>query len=181
MPTMIAKLGREKSIATLAKRIYAIEGDDAALKQRQAEEALLTANPRLSVREGFRTGSAIRVPRLEGLKIKDIVDEAKPDGEGVIAESNLRLQLLASRIEDSFQKSLKRQEQAMANLSNDEFRALAAKALPESRELLASAAEVIKEQSGKDREEANRFEAILNQAQDSLAALQVLGNRLPRR
>ena len=180
MPTMIAKLGREKSITTLAKRLYAIEGRNAAKMQRQAEKALLAANPRLSKKEGFRIGAAINVPRITGLKVKGDVEEAKADGSGVVAESSLRLQLLASRIEDGFRTSMDRQEQALEKLGDRQFIAQALKALPDNRRLLASAADRLKEQSVKDQEEAKRFETVLKQAQDSLAALQDLSNKLPR-
>ncbi|WP_223422714.1 hypothetical protein [Tateyamaria pelophila] len=181
MPTMIGKLGREKSIATLAKRIYAIEGRNADLMQRKAEKALLAANPRLSKKEGFRTGSAIKVPRITGLKVKGDVEEAKADGSGVVAESSLRLQLLASRIEDGFRTSLDRQEQALEKLADRQFITQALKSLPDNREVLKSAADRLKEQTVKDQEAAKRFETVLKEAQESLAALQDLSKRLPRR
>lgn len=181
MPTMIAKLGREKTIASLAKRMYAIEGRNAAKMQRQAEKALLAANPRLSKKEGFRVGAAISIPRITGLKVKGEVEEAKADGAGVVEESSLRLQLLASRIEDGFRTSLDRQEEALEKMADRRFVAQALKALPDNRKILASAAKHLKERAAKDQEEAKRFETVLKQAQDSLAALNELGGILPRR
>lgn len=180
MPTRIAKIGREKTIATLAKRIYAIEGSDSAIRQRQAEKALLAANPRLARREGFRSGAAINIPKVAGLDLKSEIEVAKPDGKGIISESNLRLQLMSSRIEDGFRTSLTRKEQAIEKLSDRRFVTQAVKALPGNRRLLTTAADNLKAQTVKDQQEAERFEAILQQAQEKLAALQVIGNRLPR-
>ncbi|MEO0914970.1 MAG: hypothetical protein AAFY59_18635, partial [Pseudomonadota bacterium] len=71
MPTRIATLGRERRIATLARRVFEIEGPPRGEEQRRAEAALLRANPQLATAEGFRPGAAVVVPAVAGLRLTD--------------------------------------------------------------------------------------------------------------
>lgn len=177
MPTQIAILGREKTIATLARKIYRIEGEGAAGLQRRAEAALLATNPRLVSRDGFRSGAAIVVPRVRGLEFSDAVVGTKADGGGPTGEAKLRLQGLASRMEDGFQKDAERRAEALSRLSDREFLAEARAALPQSNPILKKLAERLAQQEEETKVEAERLAKVVDSALEGLEALEKLGRR----
>jgi len=180
MPTRIAILGREKSIATLARKIYRIEGEGAAELQGRAEAALLAANPRLASRSGFRSGAAIVVPSVRGLELSDAVVGIQADGGGLTGEAKLRLQGLASRMEDGFQKDAERRAEALSRLSDRTFLAEARAALPESNAVLKKLAVRLAKQEEETKAEAERLAKAVDTALEGLETLEKLGS-LPGR
>ncbi len=181
MPTAIATLGREKRIATLARKVFVLErGADPAL-QRRAEAALLKANPRLARPEGYRVGAKVIVPRTPGLRRTPDVVVARAEGKGLTGETALRLQAAASQIDDRFQQATDRAEKDLSRIQDREFLASAKKALPESTDLLAKTEERLKREMEESGDKAARFQSGLEKALEAVDVLEKLGNRqLPR-
>jgi hypothetical protein len=177
MPTQIAKIGRERTLARLVRRLYKIEGRESAPLQRRAEAALLSANPRLARKEGFRNGATIVVPKVEGLEVSDEVSRARADSEGPIEETALRLQALASRIEDGFERESEKREKVLSRLDDREFRAAARKALPESVKVIEKTVDRLKREAETAEAERKRFDQALGEALKDLKALDALGRR----
>lgn len=172
MPTRIATLGREKTLATLARHLYQIE-DDAALTR--ATAALLAANPRLADRAGFVSGATIRVPAIPGINAAAPARPAMLAGSGLTGEAARRLQGLASRIEDGFQQAQTQRAEALAQITDRRFLTQAAKVLPDSRGLLQQATEALKAQEDRAKIDHERLAQTVQQALDGLAALEKLG------
>lgn len=176
MPTQIATLGREKTLATLARRIYRI-GDDDSTMQRRAEAALLAANPRLAAKGGFRSGAAIRVPKVPGLKIAETVSRPAARATGITEETALRLQALASRIEDSLGRDSKDRAEALAQITDRAFLEQARKVLPESLELLKRSTLALNQAENEAGAQAERFAKAVQQALEGLKALEDLDRK----
>lgn len=181
MPTNIATLGRERTIATLARRLYKIEGRGSAELQRRAEAALLAANPRLSSAEGFRAGSHVVVPTVSGLKYTAEVSGPRADGKSPTQEINLRLQALGSRIEDSLNRASANRRAALARLGDNKFVTEARTALPESEAFLSSAQKRLTQEEKEAEVADKRFQEAVSAALSGLEALDKLaGNSRPR-
>jgi hypothetical protein len=67
MPISIVTLGRERSVATLAKRAYRLDEKASPQLLERAQAALLAANPSLSAAGGFKAGKHVLVPEISGL------------------------------------------------------------------------------------------------------------------
>lgn len=160
MPTKIATLGRERTIATLARRLYKIEGRGRTDLQRRAEAALIAANPRLSRAEGFHAGRQIVVPAVSGLTHTEEVSTADADGKGLMGETALRLQALGSQIEDSFSRAFETRQKVLKHLDDARFVSEARAALPESRKLLSRT----KTRLTREEEQAEAISKVFRQA-----------------
>lgn len=181
MPIAIAKLGRERTLATLARRVYRIEGEGSAERQRRAEAALLAANPRLATAAGFRHGAAVVVPPVAGLEHTADVAAAATGDRPLTGATALRLQALESRVEDGFRRAETHRKESLERLSDSRFVAEARKALPESVEVIAKA----REHLARDEEQAaaaeQRLRGAIESALEGLEKLDALGRRvLPR-
>jgi len=173
MPTTVATLGRERTLSTLARRVYQIEGRGSAELQRRAEAALLRANPRLSSAEGFRAGDKIVVPAVPGLeRSRDEISAAPVDRNGLNAETALRLEALGSRIQDRFRLAADERRRALERLDDDAFVAEARQALPSSIDLLAKTRERLKREEQQDTERSDALLKGVASALDSLKALE---------
>lgn len=177
MPTHIATLGRERSIATLARRLYQFKGRGSNEMLRRAQAALIAANPRLSKAEGFRSGDQIVVPAVAGLKLTKEVKTSAARGEGLATESSLRLQALSSRIEDSFHRASKKRQETLQRLTDRQFVAQARAALPESAKHIAEA----RGRLGREEEEAKivveRLRNAVSGALDGIKSLDALARK----
>ena len=139
MATAVARIGREKRLATLAKNLYVIEGDEATELQRRAERALLRQNPGLAAADGFAAGRIILVPPVPGLRTTPRVTASGRDLSGVLLEASVRLQSGAGRIEEAFRAAEERRETALRRLQDRQFLAAAKRALEESPKLIDEA------------------------------------------
>ena len=175
MPTRIATLGRERTLATLARRIYGLSGGDPALPR--AEAALLRANPRLADRGGFRSGAAIVVPNVEGLDLSVDVQAARVDASGLVDETTLRLQALASRVESGFLKADSDRAAARNLLSDRKFQSEARDALPEASKILAATAQRLDREEAEDKDASARLAEGVSKAIEAVSALHKLGSR----
>ncbi|WP_299706810.1 hypothetical protein [uncultured Tateyamaria sp.] len=174
MPTRIATLGRERRIATLARRVFDIEGRPRGEAQRRAEMALLRANPQLATEAGFRPGASIVVPTVVGLRPTEAVSMARADARGLTEEARLRLQTGSAVITSRFALSEQRSKALRAQLSSRAFRQEVKEALPEALPLAEAANARLEEEQATNRERSAAFQAGIEQALDAVQALQDL-------
>src|SRR4051794_3437959 len=86
MKISIATLGRERSIATLTKRVYRFDDKTPPELVERAQAALLAANPGLSAAGGFRNGLSVLVPEIAGLAPEEATRSPGADaGAGQLA------------------------------------------------------------------------------------------------
>ena len=171
MPTRIAKLGRERTLATLAKRVYEIPDGAAPELLARAEARLLAANPRLATGEGFTAGASIRVPAVEGLRRIDKVTAAEVSGEGLSGEMAARLGALQSRIDDAFHRSALTRRETQARLADRAFVSEARKALPQVVEFLSDAKTRLAREEAAEAETAERLKIAVSGALEGLKQL----------
>ncbi|HVQ07047.1 MAG TPA: hypothetical protein VMS43_01295 [Allosphingosinicella sp.] len=69
MPVRITKIGRQRTVAGLAKALFDTKGS--AALQGRAEAALLRANPELAKEGGIKAGMTLIVPRVRDLAAKN--------------------------------------------------------------------------------------------------------------
>ena len=74
MPIRIATVGRQRSVAGLAKALFDTRGS-AALQER-AEAALLRANPQLATEGGLKSGATVIVPPVRDLSPREVPEAA---------------------------------------------------------------------------------------------------------
>jgi hypothetical protein len=119
MALRIAHIKREKSLAAIARRVYRIEGPQAAELTRRAEVALLAANPTLGERAGFRAGGRVVVPSIAGLSPADAATtEASSEAAGVLEAIEGEFAAFSGRAEDAFQRAGKEAEKTAAELKS---------------------------------------------------------------
>jgi hypothetical protein len=174
MPTRIATLGRERTVATLARRLYRIEGEGRGELQRRAEAALLAANPRLASPEGFRSGGRVLVPPVAGLTRTEEVVAADANGKGLVSEAVLRLQALESRVEDSFKLAADQRRDVLGRLDDRTFNAEAKKALAASVEHIKRTRERLKRTEEESQAAQERLQKAIASALDGMSALEAV-------
>lgn len=177
MATAIARLEREKSLSTLAKRLYVIEGESAAADQKRAERALLRANPGLSSRRAFRAGRTIVVPSDVGLATRERVSKPTTDLTGTLEETGTRLELAARLLEDQFERASASDKETMERLSDRKLVADLRAALPESPKILARASAAVKERGSLNAASSKRYEKAFEQAFAELDRLKKLARK----
>ena len=145
MPTSTARIGTERDLASLARNLYVIEGENRAAMQRRAERALLRGNPQLARPEAFVEGALIIVPNVTGLRLTARVSNGETGIDGLLEQAAARLQVAARTIDEGFRNSDERRK-ASLRLSEDQgFRESARKAFPESLGLIESAVKSMNE------------------------------------
>ena len=108
MPTATARIGREKTLRTLAERLFVVDGPDKADRLRRAERALLRDNPTLAAEDGFHAGAVVVVPSDTGLATHPRVERAAGDPDGLLLETRARLHLAATTARGGFALAEKR-------------------------------------------------------------------------
>ena len=174
MPTKIATLGRERSIATLARRIYQIEGTGTNEMLRRAQAALLAKNPRLATASGFRSGDKIVVPAVAGLRMTKEVTTSAAKGEGLNKETSLRLQALGSRVEDDFRRGSDQRQETLKLLGDRAFVKEARAALPKSSKHIAEANDRLKREEEEAKEVHDRLQNVVSSALEGIEKLDAL-------
>jgi hypothetical protein len=172
MPRTVASVGREKTVATLARNLFVVDGPYSADLQRRAESALLAANPRLA--KGLEPGATVVVPAVPGLGPSARATAASADLDGLLTETATRLKAAAASIENGFARSQERTEAALALIGQSRFLAAAAKALPASGPLLEEAGKALENQ--REAEKARRAE-VAGAIDKALAELDALSKR----
>lgn len=174
MPTRIATLGRERRIATLARRVFEIEGPTGGEEQVRAEAALLRANPQLATAEGFRPGLVVVVPAVAGLRLTEAVAVARADARGLTEETRLRLQAGSALIGERFAQSEQRSEELQAQLTSTAFQREVRRALPEALVLARQATARLEEEREVNKERRAVFASGISEALEAVEALQAL-------
>ena len=177
MPTQIATLGRERTIATLARKVYKITGRNSVRLQRQAEAALLRANPQLKTTEGFANGAAVLVPNIEGLQLSDTVTVAKVDAAGLTDETSLRLKGATIHIEESFQRAEKNTQVRLDQLNDRNFRAQIRRSVPDAEGLVAKSREQLEKSRVENIEKRSALQTAISDGLKNIEILQKLADR----
>ncbi|MCB1312593.1 MAG: hypothetical protein KDK29_12265 [Sedimentitalea sp.] len=129
----IARIGREKTLATLARKLFHLD-EAGPEEQQRAERALLEANPQLARREAYVAGQMIMVPHVAGLRRTDRVDLAGADPEAATTEALARLEAGARQLKEGIGQARKRLDEGEARLRDRAFLRLAQASLPNSAE-----------------------------------------------
>ncbi len=177
MSTRIAKLGRERTIATLVKRVYEIAEGATPDLLRRAEAQLLAANPRLATAEGFASGASILVPAVQGLRRLGPKAEAEVSGEGLTGETAARLEALQSRIDDALHRAALTRRETQERLGDRAFVAEARKALPQVTEFMSAAKARLAREEAEEGETAEQLKAAVSGALEGLKQLDALMRR----
>ena len=183
MPTAkLLTLGRERTVATLARKMFQIDdGPNARLLQRKAEAAILKANPRLRTREGFRTGARIVVPAVTGLRLAAEVSRTDTSGDGLTNEAALRLAAAGSRFADAFSRAAEERKETLARVEDREFVAEARRALRQSGPFLTGAAQRLRREEREAQEIAERMEKAVSLATEAIEQLESIAKQVTPR
>ncbi|WP_353474584.1 hypothetical protein PVT71_21800 [Salipiger sp. H15] len=176
MPNAIATLGRERTVATLARRLYALDASDGATQAR-AERALLRANPRLRSAAGFRSGADIVVPELEGLGFTDAVERPGTGGQGPLDAVTTALREMASRAEDRARLAEERREEIEKRTGDAGFVREARRALPEAVDLIGKARARLETERAQAAEVEQRLQKGIAEALKAVETLRAQGGR----
>jgi hypothetical protein len=174
MADTVAKLGRERSLSTLAKRLFVIEGPDAERKLKHAEAALLHANPDLATADGFAVGRTVIVPGTIGLAATDRVAQPKEGAAGLFDEMELRLQGAGAALATRIAEAERAVESALERVSDRRFAQKLRRALPDSTGLLAETRETLKQRREAEKARAATFANAIEDARTELAKLRAL-------
>ena len=131
MPNSYATLKSERTISTLAKHLFDIDGDGRTEALRIAEAALLHANPQLTRAEGFRSGRIVIVPTDTGIKTTDRVKKAKGGIGGALDDAAIRFKLASQLMEDEMESDAKASEKTLEHLGDGQFLEKLERAAPE--------------------------------------------------
>jgi hypothetical protein len=166
MAVRIATIGRQKSVATLAKALFDTKGSPEA--QAQAEEVLLRANPGIAVAGAIKPGMRIVVPTGPALAAKPSADEIDADAEPLVSVARAQAEALEKHIDGPIARLIAETKKGAGDVKEIVGRLAANRA--EFKEL---GAEIIKNAA----EEAAR----MSKGSDAVrAAIKALGKDLPK-
>jgi hypothetical protein len=97
MPFKLATIGRQRSLATLARGLYALK--DSPGMQERAEAALLRANPVLAGEAPPPAGTVLVVPEIPGLAAEAARAATPPPDAQPLEEFGAALEALLPRLE----------------------------------------------------------------------------------
>ncbi len=174
MPSSYATLKGERTISTLAKRLFDIDGDRRPGALRIAEAALLRANPQLKRAEAFRSGRIIIVPEDTGLKTTDRVIKPKGGVGGALDDTAIRLKLASQLLENEIESDTKTSEKTLKQLGERQFIAKLKKAVPESAKVIPQTRKSIKERVKANATVKERYAKAFETAQAEIERLKKL-------
>lgn len=174
MAVSIATLGRERSIATLAKRVYKLDDDSSPEVVARAQSALVAANPGLSVSGGFKTGDRVIVPPITGVAVDTGTRTPnKEAGTDTLAEA---LQALMGKLSkdssDAMALARKDAEQTLADMTGGKVREIVAKNAPHLASSLDTVTEAAKKRVEQLKSVQSDLAAALRQAKEDLDKMQ---------
>lgn len=162
----IVTLEKSAKMSAIVTQSYRIEGAGSVAARKQAEAALLQANPHLAGLSSVPAGTVVLVPEVPGLAR---LAEATPADEAAAALAGV-LRHGLDEIGDQVTGAAKRDVEAVAEsqrlLKLRELRALVANQAPQANELLATLEADLKEQA----KEGERLLKTINQTQTRLSA-----------
>ncbi len=177
MQRSFATVKSERTIATLAKRLFDIQGASASEAQKIAEAALLRANPELVGAGGFKPGRIVVVPSDTGLKPTDRVTAPEGGVEGALADTAIRLKLAGQLLDDELEKDAAKAEKSLSQLADDEFVAQLRKAAPEGARLIPDIRKAIEDRTASNARVKAQFASALEQGSKELERLMTLAKR----
>jgi hypothetical protein len=172
----IARLSGVPNLSELVKELYEISGPQAARVAREAEAALVRANPHLR-EPGARPGPAIVVvPDVPGARPRPAAN-AEPTalpGRALVDDARAAVGQLQKRLEEAGRRAAEDGKQTAELLQSREVKALAEK-VPAVRDALVAVGEATKARLA----ELEALKAFQDQAiPDLLRDLEALGKRL---
>lgn len=176
MPTTrTIRIDRERSIATLARRMFVIsDGRAGRAELARAEAAILRANPGLRDNAGFARGAPVLVPARTGLTLRDEVSSSAADGKGLGEEIALRLQTADAFFRTRFDTADRHRSELQERLGDREFLTEARRALPQSVEALTRARKNIERQGERDKTTRETLSNAVVEAGKALETVQAL-------
>ena len=141
MPVKLATIGRQRTVAGLAKSIFGLKNEPEL--QARAEAALIRANPQLAEDGRLTAGATIVVPDVPGLRPGDDVRRAALRPSPVDGLDPERLDRLAKVVAKLPEIAVKGGEAARAELKARDFLAVLAKAHPDLRQQLPEIANAV--------------------------------------
>lgn len=178
MQRSFATVRNEKTIETLARCLFDIQGTGTTEAQKIAEAALLRANPGLAEAGGFRSGRIIVVPTDTGLKPTDRVTAPKGDLEGALEDTAMRLKLAGQFLDDELEKEADEAEKTLTQLDDNKFVSQLRKAVPESARLIPKTRTSIQERTESNAKVKAQYGKALEQAATELERLMALAKRV---
>jgi len=159
----------ETEISELAGRIFDIKGRGAAAASKQAEAALLKANPHLQDLTKIKPGTLIVIPEAE-----EIPAVRGPQTTGAGGDTTGQLKFALEDLDGAIERAAKSDEEALAAqteaLKDRELRDFAAQS-PEAKEQLAKLTEALKNRSKEIKVNAAAQKDGLKQLLDALDKL----------
>jgi hypothetical protein len=166
MPIRIATIGRQKSVATLAKALFETNGSPEALAR--AEEALVRANPGIAAEGAIKPGMRIFVPSGSAFGPKAQADDGDGDAEPLVAVARANAAALDKLVAGSVARLIEETKKGAGEVKEVIGRLSASR--PEFKEL---GAQIVKDAEA----EAER----MSQGADAVrAAIKQLTKDLPR-
>jgi hypothetical protein len=174
MAPVTARIAREKTLATLVRNLFVIEGPNAAEQTRHAEAALLRANPQLAGRDAFRSGAVVVIPADVALPRTDrvVVREAGPNG--LLEETADRSEEVRALVQDGLKRDSEDAKAFLGRLDDAKFRSAVTSQSTTGEKLLNEAREV---QTKRIEETEARRGALLGAADAAQEALKALLER----
>jgi phage tail protein X len=169
MPIRITKIGRQRTVAGLAKALFDTKGS-AALQER-AEEALLRANPRLAEEGGIKPGSSVIVPEVRDLGAKEAAADGKDESEAAIGLARGRAQALADLGGRSLEAALGGAKRAARELKSEATATALLAVRPDFRARLEAARGEADKEVKRIADAGKELRKVTALALDDLAAL----------
>ena len=171
MALKVATIERQRTLAGLAKTLYAVK--DAPELQKKAEEALVRANPHLAEEGKLKSGETVVVPDVKGLdRAKDATARFADDPLGDRGAERLRR--LSAASEKLAAAAAKAGEAAAAALKDRTFTAALAKTHPELKGQVADI-------TAASKADADRLVLRTKQLQDAIKLAEADRQRLDSR
>jgi hypothetical protein len=190
-PIRIAQVGRQRSVAGLAKALFDTKGS-AALQER-AEAALLRANPQLAAEGGIRSGATIIVPAVRDVPPRTEEPAAasqpsprgraapaapaasagggEPSREPAIAAARERATALAELGARSIEAALGAAKRSARDLKSEETAAALLAVRPDMKERLEAVRGEADKEVKRIAEAGKRLRNVTARALEDLAAL----------
>ena len=170
MPRSIARIGRERTLPTLARNLFVLD-DASPDDRRRVERALLAANPGLARRENFEAGNTVIVPGITGFSRSDRVETNKADLTGVLRDTAARLEIGTQELKQGTASVQKRLEKGSEQLKDRRFLRLVEKVLPDGGKALEQTLKGLEtERKALDTRNSD-LTAAFSEARNSLANL----------
>lgn len=133
----------EKDLKTLVKRLFRIEGPQAKALAREAEAALLRANPQLRNLKKVPEGTMVMVPEVKGTKPTAEIQQAEGWADKLLEEVRRAVAGLGPALEESAARQEQEANQTLERLKSKEMKQLA-KSSPEWQERFKKVADTAK-------------------------------------